>query len=140
MTSTLIGWSASLILLLTLGAQTWKQYRSRSNTGVSRWLYVGELVASSLFVVYSARLHDSVFVVANCGGVVTALVGLVLYARNQRRRSSSAKAGSVATVSASAIHNAPPTPPTRQPSRPVSAATVPPASRKLPMSSRRRRA
>ena len=84
MSRDLIGWASSVILLLTLAAQTWKQYRTSSTKGVSRWLYVGEIAAAIGFVVYSALVHNRVFVVANALGAVTALVGLVIFARNRR--------------------------------------------------------
>ncbi len=42
-----IGWASSLVLLLTLVAQTRKQWRSASTRGVSQWLYVGEAVAAA---------------------------------------------------------------------------------------------
>lgn len=90
-----IGWASSLVLLLTLAAQTRKQYRSHTTKGVSRWLYLGELVAAAGFVVYSALLHNVVYTVSNALGVVTALVGLVIFARNrraERRASSSSRA------------------------------------------------
>jgi hypothetical protein len=80
-----IGWASSLVLLMTLGAQTWKQYHSATTRGVSRWLYVGELGASTGFTVYSALLHNAVFIVTNVLGIATALCGLVIYARNRRR-------------------------------------------------------
>ena len=80
----LIGWASSAILVLTLAVQTWKQYRSCSTKGVSKWLYVGEIAAAAGFVAYSALLRNRVFVVANVLGALTAIVGLVIFARNRR--------------------------------------------------------
>ena len=58
----LIGWSAAGILLLTIGRQVYTQWRERSTHGMSRWLFVGQLAASSGFVVYSWQLGSWVFV------------------------------------------------------------------------------
>jgi len=84
MSAELIGWASSLILLLTLGAQTRKLYRTRSNQGVSRWLYVGELAAAVGFTTYSALLHNAVYITTNALGVLTSLFGLGFYLRNRR--------------------------------------------------------
>jgi len=80
----LIGWASSAVLLATLAAQTWKQYRSCSTGGVSKWLYAGEIAAAGGFVAYSALLHNAVYVVSNALGVATAIVGLLIFARNRR--------------------------------------------------------
>jgi MtN3 and saliva related transmembrane protein len=96
----LIGWASSLILLATLAVQTAKLYRSESNRGVSKWLFIGELAASSGFTVYSALLHNRVYLVANALGAVTAVIGLVIYFRN-RRRSSHSEATRMAASGAS---------------------------------------
>lgn len=79
-----IGWASSLVLVSTLAAQTWKQYRSRTTRGVSKWLYIGEIVAAAGFVAYSALLRNPVYVVSNALGLATALCGLVIFVRNRR--------------------------------------------------------
>lgn len=84
MSADVIGWASSLILLLTLGAQTRKLYRSRSNQGVSKWLYIGELAAAAGFTVYSALLHNAVYITTNALGVLTSVFGLAFYIRNRR--------------------------------------------------------
>jgi len=48
-----IGWAAAAILLLTIGRQVFTQWRDRTTAGLSRWLFVGQLAASTGFVVYS---------------------------------------------------------------------------------------
>jgi uncharacterized protein with PQ loop repeat len=83
----LIGWFAAIALMLTLGAQAAKQYRSTSTGGVSRWLYIGQLVASSAFVAYSIATGDVVFVVTNLILVGFAGFGLFCFLRNRRRES-----------------------------------------------------
>ena len=88
----LIGWGGATVLLLTLGRQVYTQWRDRSVQGVSRWLFVGQLTASTAFLVYSWLLENWVFVVTNGLLLVTAGVGEWIYLRN--RRSAAAKGGS----------------------------------------------
>ncbi|MBP0600642.1 PQ-loop repeat-containing protein [Herbaspirillum sp. LeCh32-8] len=81
----LIGWCATLILLLTVSSQVYEQWRTRSVRGVSHWLFVGQLAASTGFVIYSVLQGDWVFVASNVMLLITALVGQVLFLRNRRR-------------------------------------------------------
>lgn len=80
----LIGWGSSLILLLTLIRQVYTQWRTGAVAGVSRWLFVGQLAASSGYVVYSWLLHNWVYVSSNVAILVTALAGEAIYLRNRR--------------------------------------------------------
>jgi MtN3 and saliva related transmembrane protein len=80
-----IGWAAAGVLLATICRQVYTQWKERSTRGVSKWLFVGQLVASTLFVVYSALLENWVFVVTNALLLLAALVGEVIYLRNRRR-------------------------------------------------------
>jgi MtN3 and saliva related transmembrane protein len=74
-----IGWASSLVLLVTLIKQVWKQYRTETVAGVSRWLYWGQLCASAGFTVYSALVHNWVFIATNALGFVSAVAGTVIY-------------------------------------------------------------
>lgn len=85
-TTDLIGWTSSAILLATLARQVFTQWRERSTAGVSHWLFIGQLAASTGFLVYSWLLNNWVFVVTNAALLVTALVGQVIYRRNERRQ------------------------------------------------------
>jgi len=80
----LIGWGATIVLLLTISSQVYQQWRSRSTEGVSHWLFTGQLLASAGFVTYSFLQGDMVFVVSNVFLLLTALLGQVLYLRNRR--------------------------------------------------------
>jgi hypothetical protein len=82
----LIGWSAAAVLLATLARQVYAQWRSGAVQGVSRWLFIGQLAASTGFIVYSALLDNWVFVVTNTLILVTALLGEWVYLRNRRRK------------------------------------------------------
>jgi uncharacterized protein with PQ loop repeat len=79
----LIGWGSSLILLLTLMRQVFTQWRTRATAGVSKWLFVGQLAASTGYVVYSYLLHNWVYVTSNIAILATALVGEGIYMRNR---------------------------------------------------------
>jgi uncharacterized protein with PQ loop repeat len=80
----LIGWSSSFILLLTLMRQVYTQWRSRATGGVSKWLFVGQLAASTGYVVYSWLLHNWVYVSSNIAILMTAVAGEATYLRNRK--------------------------------------------------------
>jgi len=81
----MIGWSAAVVLLLTMSRQVYTQWRDRSTQGLSRWLFIGQLAASTGFVVYSWALGNWVFVMSNVLMLGTAGVGQWIYVRNKRR-------------------------------------------------------
>jgi len=87
----LIGWFAATVLLATIGRQVYTQWRDGSTSGLSRWLFIGQLTASLDFVVYSWMLRNWVFVVTNVLMLVTAALGQWVYLTNLRhaRRGSS---------------------------------------------------
>ena len=93
-----IGWISTAILILTVGRQAYTQYRAGSTAGLSRWLFVGQLAASTGFVIYSYLLDNTVFVVSNVFLLIIAAIGQGLYLRNRRRerdRSNGGEAGAV---------------------------------------------
>lgn len=79
----LLGWVSSLVLLATIVGQIAKQWRARSAQGVSRWLFVGQTVASAGFTAYSALVGNWVFTITNALLLVSALIGcaMTLYFR-----------------------------------------------------------
>ncbi len=79
-----LGWGASAVLLATLGRQVWVQWRERSTEGLSSWLFVGQLVASLGFALYSWLIGNWVFVVTNIMLLATALLGQWIFRRNRR--------------------------------------------------------
>ena len=81
----LIGWSAALILLLTVGRQVYTQWRDGVSTGVSKWLFIGQSAASIAFVVYSWLLESWVFLVTNAAMLVVAVLGQMILHRNRNR-------------------------------------------------------
>lgn len=82
-----LGWAASAILLATLIRQIATQAKDATAKGVSRWLFIGQIAASTGFVAYSALVGDWVFIVTNSCILVTAIVGQVVTARHRRRAS-----------------------------------------------------
>lgn len=76
-----VGWLASLVLLLTTLKQVHQQWRAPSVEGVSHWLFIGQILASTCFVVYSWMLRNWVFVFTNGFMLVIALVGAWIYQR-----------------------------------------------------------
>jgi uncharacterized protein with PQ loop repeat len=81
----LIGWASSAVLLLTIGGQVYTQWRTRATAGVSKWLFIGQLTASTGFTIYSVLLHNWVYTASNLMLLVTAMIGEVIYMHNRRR-------------------------------------------------------
>jgi MtN3 and saliva related transmembrane protein len=73
-----IGWLSSLILILTLGKQVYKQWSEGTGDGVSKWLYAGQIAASLGFAVYSWLVGNWVFIFTNSLLVINGLLGLVI--------------------------------------------------------------
>lgn len=63
-----------------------RQYRERSTQGVSSWLFIGQLTASSGFLIYSFLLNNWVFVFTNAALLATAITGQMIYQRNVREQ------------------------------------------------------
>jgi uncharacterized protein with PQ loop repeat len=102
MITDLIGWAAAVILLATLSRQVYHQWRDESARGVSRWLFVGQLVSSTGFIIYSWALASWVFVVTNTLILLVAAVGQWI---NYRR--SSTATGNAANSSAARTRRPP---------------------------------
>ncbi len=81
----LIGWVSSLILLATIMRQTYTQWKTKATAGVSRWLFVGQLTASTGYTLYSYLLHNWVFLTSNIALLLTAVVGQCLYVVNRNQ-------------------------------------------------------
>jgi uncharacterized protein with PQ loop repeat len=84
----IIGWAAAVILLATLSRQVYTQWRERSSRGVSSWLFIGQLVSSTGFIIYSALLHSWVFVATNVLILIVAGVGQWVNTAKQQRPAS----------------------------------------------------
>jgi uncharacterized protein with PQ loop repeat len=80
----LIGWASSVILLLTLIRQVHTQWRTGATAGLSKWLFVGQITASTGYTIYSFLLHNWVYVSSNIAILLTAFIGEGIYIRNRR--------------------------------------------------------
>ena len=83
----IIGWASSLILILTIAKQVYKQWQDRTSAGVSTWLFVGQLAASVGFTIYSLLLRNWVFAVTNGIMVLNGLLGYAITMRHKRDKS-----------------------------------------------------
>jgi MtN3 and saliva related transmembrane protein len=80
-----IGWASSVILVLTIATQIHKQWKAGTSAGVSIWLFIGQLAASTGFTIYSLLLHNWVFAVTNGVMLLGGLLGYAITARQKRR-------------------------------------------------------
>ena len=78
MMTDVLGWVSSFILLLTIGRQVWKQWRTGMGEGVSKWLYIGQITASAGFTLYSVLVGNWVFIATNALMLLSALAGLYI--------------------------------------------------------------
>lgn len=85
MLTEIIGWISAVVLLATIGRQVYTQWRTRTTQGLSRWLFIGQLTASTGFIIYSWLVSNWVFVATNVLMLLTAALGQWIYARNRAR-------------------------------------------------------
>ena len=79
MTTEIIGWISSTILLLTLVKQVHKQWKDGETEGVSSLLFIGQLLASIGFTVYSYLVSNWVFTITNALLTINNVIGICLY-------------------------------------------------------------
>jgi MtN3 and saliva related transmembrane protein len=79
-----IGWFSSMILVITIGQQVYKQWHDDTSKGVSSWLFVGQMLASTGFTIYSWLVHNWVFVVTNALMLCAAVVGFGIVLKHRR--------------------------------------------------------
>ncbi|HEX8143201.1 MAG TPA: hypothetical protein VF553_11440 [Pyrinomonadaceae bacterium] len=80
-----IGWASSFILVLTIAKQVYKQWQEGTSEGVSKWLFIGQMAASTGFTVYSWLVQNWVFVVTNALMLANGLAGLFIVMHHRRR-------------------------------------------------------
>lgn len=83
-----VGWVSSVILVLTIAKQVYKQWQEGSSEGVSKWLFVGQMAASLGFTVYSWLVDNWVFVVTNAVMLLNGLVGLLIVFHHRKKQRS----------------------------------------------------
>ena len=80
-----VGWVSSVILVLTIAKQVYKQWQEGSSEGVSKWLFVGQMAASLGFTVYSWLVDNWVFVVTNAVMLLNGLAGLLIVLHHRKK-------------------------------------------------------
>ena len=83
-----LGWISSIILVLTIGKQVYKQWQEGVSEGISKWLFIGQITASTGFTIYSWLVHNWVFVVTNLLMILNSFIGLslVLWQRHHKQK------------------------------------------------------
>ncbi len=85
-TAQMVGWAAVGALFITMSGQAWKQWRDRVKHGVSKYFFLGQVAASTLFLTYSAMVGDRVFVVGNALVLTASIAGGAILMWNRARR------------------------------------------------------
>ena len=80
-----IGWASSIILIVTIAKQVYKQWKEGKSGGVSKWLYAGQIVASLGFAVYSYLVGNWVFIFTNSIMVLNGVAGFIINLHLKRR-------------------------------------------------------
>lgn len=88
-----LGWVSSLILVLTIAKQVYKQWKEGSSEGVSKWLFVGQMSASLGFTIYSWMVRNWVFVATNAVMLLNGLIGFLIVMHHRRREQREKSAG-----------------------------------------------
>jgi MtN3 and saliva related transmembrane protein len=95
-----VGWISSLILVLTIAKQVYKQWKEGSSENVSKWLFIGQITASLGFTIYSWLVHNWVFVVTNSLMLLNGLAGLIIVLHHRRRERRAGMRGSTRRIEA----------------------------------------
>lgn len=65
--------------------QVYKQWDEGSSKNVSKWLFIGQMVSSVGFIVYSVLLHNWVFIVTNILILISAVAGGLIGLKHRQR-------------------------------------------------------
>jgi MtN3 and saliva related transmembrane protein len=84
----ILGWASSMILLITLVKQVYKQWQEGETEGISKWLFVGQLAASIGFTIYSFLTGNWVFVFTNAALTITVFLNTDRPRRNRYTQTS----------------------------------------------------
>jgi len=86
MSAEMVGWAAVAILFATMTGQAWTEWRDRVKKGINPWFFVGQVAASVAFILYSAMVGNTIFVVGNTLVLAAALAGGAILLWNKKRR------------------------------------------------------
>ena len=89
--SEIIGWVSSIILFLTVGRQIYRQWQEGTSEGVSIWLFLGQIAASTGFAIYSWLVWNPVFIFTNVLMILNGFVGFIVRRYLKKREESKAK-------------------------------------------------
>ncbi len=81
----IVGWASSLVLIVTLAKQVYKQWSEGKSGGVSKWLYAGQIAASLGFAIYSYLVGNWVFIFTNSILVLNGIAGFLINLHLKRR-------------------------------------------------------
>ncbi len=81
-----IGWSSTVVLLATLLAQIYRQWKIGKADEVSPALFIGQCAASIGFLIYSVLVGSAVFIVSNALILAIALTGEIVRRMLMRRQ------------------------------------------------------
>jgi len=90
----IIGWVSSAILFLTVSRQIYKQWQEGTSEGVSIWLFLGQIAASTGFAIYSWLVWNPVFIFTNVLMILNGIVGFIISLYLKKREGSEAKTSS----------------------------------------------
>ncbi|HXG95012.1 MAG TPA: PQ-loop domain-containing transporter [Blastocatellia bacterium] len=76
-----LGWTAAIILVVTLFAQVRKNLKEKRLKGVNPMLYYGQAIASLCFTIYSISIGSIIFVITNSLVLLSAMIGIYLVHR-----------------------------------------------------------
>lgn len=82
----IIGWTASVFLVLTLSAQALSQWRQGHSDGLSPWLFIGMFAAGVTFAVYSVLVENTVFIVTNTLSATAAATGFAIMCHHRKQK------------------------------------------------------
>jgi MtN3 and saliva related transmembrane protein len=80
-----IGWISSIVLVATIAKQVHKQWKAGTSAGVSTWLFVGQITASTGFTIYSFLIREWVFVFTNSLMLASGVLGLLIVRYHRRK-------------------------------------------------------
>lgn len=81
-----LGWLSSFILLVTIIKQIHTQWKSGTGQGVSPYLFIGQAIATSGFIIYSNMVGSTVFVVTNSVMLLGHVLGMYITWRQKHKK------------------------------------------------------
>jgi MtN3 and saliva related transmembrane protein len=81
-----VGLASSVLLFATLSGQVFRQYRDVCVKGVPRIFFLGQVLSSAGFIVYSAAIDSTLFVAANVFILASGVAGYAVTLHNRRRQ------------------------------------------------------